>query len=760
MPLTLDHPAYLIAAGLLLTLAVALVAIRRPRLRPLSDGLLLIGLACFALAAASPRMKLPVRPRVAVMVDLSPSTRTADYRDRRRLQLRLEQLLGRSAFDLMAFAAATVELSPTWGSTLPDLPADQTTLTPPPDADVVLLFTDARFDPPAGGPPLHVVADPALLAAEDAAIERLERAADRVTATVRNRGRPRTLTWSDSSSPSTGLAARTTVVGHVTDPAATITARLDTADVWPENDALSLAAAPPQALERWWISDHPAPGDGWRTLAPDDLPTDATGYLAPAVIVLDNIPADALPAASRLVQYVRDLGGAVLMIGGDRAYAAGGYDGTPLDALSPLASSPPEPRRHWLLLVDASGSMAAATADGQARWSLAGGAVRQALASLPPNDRVSVGGFADGITWWVDEASAAEAQRAPLPPPAVQPHGPTGLQQSLAQIAALPSARMPRELLLLTDGEATLDAADALAESLRAAKVRLHVMLTGPGPAAEPLRAIATQTGGRAIEAANPGGWAAGARTLARGATAEALIHSPVQLRAVDALDILTSAVSAWNRTWLKPGAHLLAEAAHDDQSVPMIARWQLGAGQVVATAFAMTPSDAARLADTIALPPRDPRFSVTIDSGNRLRVRVRAADGESHLNGLELQARLTMADTGQSNVTPIPQVAPGRYELDLPAPRQSVIVTVLHEGRPLDQAAIAGRYPPEFDGIGFDQERAAELATRTGGRLIAPEESGPIDLPMRIESRPIAGILTFAGLLLCAAALITGKRA
>ena len=47
------------------------------------------------------------------------------------------------------------------------------------------------------------------------------------------------------------------------------------------------------------------------------------------MIVLNNVAAASLgeSAMDRLTQYVRDLGGSLLIVGGDQSFAAGGYLG-------------------------------------------------------------------------------------------------------------------------------------------------------------------------------------------------------------------------------------------------------------------------------------------------------------------------------------------------------------------------------------------------------------------------------------------------
>src|SRR5205814_1576997 len=157
--------------------------------------------------------------------------------------------------------------------------------------------------------------------------------------------------------------------------------------------------------------------NSWTRLAPQDLPADAAAYLGPAVIVLDDVPADALTPAQldRLNQYVRDLGGALILSGGPHAFGAGGYTGTALDAMSPLESDAPLPATRWVLLADSSGSMAAA-AGSSTRWQLAVDALVKILPHLPPSDIVSTGSFARELRWWSTGKTARETAALSLPP--------------------------------------------------------------------------------------------------------------------------------------------------------------------------------------------------------------------------------------------------------------------------------------------------------------------------------------------------------
>src|SRR5207245_6686282 len=131
----------------------------------------------------------------------------------------------------------------------------------------------------------------------------------------------------------------------------------------------------------------------------------------------------------------------------DLAFAAGRYPGTTLDSLSPLASAPPAPAIHWLLLADSSGSMSA-NAGGSTRFDLAKQSLTSLLPYLPPEDPVSIGSFAESLRWWSAGKSAKETAKIPLPE--ILPTGPTNLVPALLPLISQPSPATSTELQLLT----------------------------------------------------------------------------------------------------------------------------------------------------------------------------------------------------------------------------------------------------------------------------------------------------------------------
>ncbi|CAN5673394.1 hypothetical protein BH09PLA1_BH09PLA1_26630 [soil metagenome] len=752
----------------LVTTAMLIAAVRRIPLPRLSAILIATGMLLMAGAAGAPAYRGHSPPVVAVLVDVSPSMRGASDRDQRSLRIR--QLLGTLAHQEYQFADRT---TPT-GSDAPvdEQPVDQSEFSPP-AADAVVLFSDAQFDLPTAAPPTIVVVDPNFEDASDAAVTRLSIDHDDVTIAIRNRqgaSRDARRLSVEGVLPGPSLPIGETLgdgdfVYHAKrDPKAdVVVARIISDDRWPENNQMRSVAPPHATGERWWVSEErSAPTNGWRSMRASSLPLDAAAYLATSVILLDNISAEAIPPAAqhRLAQFVRELGGSLLLSGGEHSFGAGGYFSTALDDLSPLASAPPAPTRHWILLADSSGSMASAPpGSSQTRWRHAVEAQLRALPSLPPSDLVTTGSFAREARWWSTLKSVDETRRLSLPPPDVAPNGPTNLQPVLEQITSR-AEELPTEVLILSDADAVIDHVDNLAKRLTAAKVRVHLLATGADPAADnSVAGLVRATGGQVLREADPASWASRLTQLMRAAMPELLARGSARVQFIDPMGLPMRSLDVWNRTWPKSETQPLATilAANEESSAG--AEWNVGAGQVAALGFAATNQEILSLADRIARPPRDPRFSVRRDEGADLHITIDASENGKYLN--ELPLKLSLRD--ESDPSPvsiaITQTAPGRYEISQPTPRSSKVATIALDSRVIDRFALAGRYAREFDGIGNDRAAMRELARRTSGRVIEPAEARPLDLKGEARNIPLSSEFAFAGCALIAIGLIHWRR-
>lgn len=754
--LVLGRPWGFAVACALGAAAAVLVWRRRPAVGAVTLLCAGIGLLGLALGAGELAWKRPASAEVVVMVDLSASTRGAGYRERARLEQRTRELLGDTPYRTVFFSDRVV--NNVEGAVLGDLAGEQTVYAPP-AAIAVLLFSDGRFELPAHAPPTFVVADPQLDRTGDGSVRRLELRRDDIAATVGNEGTQRRLTIDAATTqPTVNIERGTqTIVRPVRRDGDAARAVLSGDDRWPENDALSLPLARPLRSQRWFVSNSTAPPGDWVLRRPAELESrNSAAYLGASVIVLDNLAVSQLSAAqlAGIEQYVRDLGGALIIGGGDQAFAQGMYEGTTLETLSPLASSPPLPTVHWLLLVDSSGSMSAEVG-AQTRWQLASGAVSRLVAALPPADPVSVGSFAKELKWWSTGQAARRTALLQLPPASIMPNGPTNLEAALDQVAKQTDGAIPGELLVVSDADVVIDQPGRIVEALKAKRIRLHILAIGAGRGMETLRNMAGQTGGTLRTELDPARWASQTRQLLKEALPQRLSESPIQLRFEAPLSNLgTRSTTPWNRTWLKKDATQLAQGKDGATDVPLAGRWNLGSGEVVACGFSPRVEEWEKLAALVARPPRDPRFAIRWESAERLKVSVDATRDGAAWNGLEMDVEVVGEDGASPAARKVPQTAPGRYELSLPSPRQRGFATLRQAGRVLDRIPVAARYAPEFDAVGNDYEAMRALAQRTGGQVVDSSMHRALDVPVPHREVALSHWMGLAGAILVMLAL------
>jgi hypothetical protein len=694
-------------ATILLLALVTISLLRRVKLPYVSQLLILLGAIALSFSACGFAVNVRSAKNIIVLLDLSPSTRTATYRDPTTLKNRLTQLLPRANYQIKSFGEN----------------ADRTIFDPP-HADAIVLFSDAQFDLPKIAPPTYIVIDPNLENPPDAAVTRLESRGRTVTAALRNLGPPRQFELQHPTTIPTGSQLVTT---ELEEKQTVASAHFTSTDPWPENDRLDIILAP-EKFQQWWAGASAPPG--WTHIEPTYLPQHAADYLLPSIVVLDNVPANK-PAAvqqDRLQQFVHDLGGSLLILGGDHAFAAGDYSQTILDSLSPLASFPPQPQRNWILLVDSSGSMAS-------RWPNALAAMSQIASHLPPNDSVRAGNFARDLHWWPKKS-----------PPDISPTGPTNLQAVLESLTSQLDASAKTEIILISDADTSIADGSALAAKLSAKNARLNLLATAD-ISHSPVPQIVRLTGGKITTQTDANLWSNAVNELLHSTMPNNLETSPVKINFANDLQP-SRMLNIWNRTWLKSGATVLASA----NDIPMIARWRIGAGQVIAAAFPANSSEAQALAALIATPPRDPRFHVSFTAASRFRVSLDAVASTTDLN-LTLDL---LDDSANHKIVNIPQTAPGRYEILLPAPRSTQIAIIRVDNQIIDRFAVAGRYAPEFDAIGNNHESMQSLASQTGGNVIYPMQISPINFPPRKTS--LVSLLAILGSLLLATGLITWK--
>lgn len=137
-----------------------------------------------------------------------------------------------------------------------------------------------------------------------------------------------------------------------------------------------------------------------------DVPADLGGFANYDLIVLSDVRASDLSTGQldALASYVRDLGGGLILMGGDRSLGPGGYARTPIEEISPVSFDLKQERRRAGLAevigIDISGSMAA-TAGAHTKLELANEAAARSASLLGAGDMLGVEHVDTAVKWSV-----------------------------------------------------------------------------------------------------------------------------------------------------------------------------------------------------------------------------------------------------------------------------------------------------------------------------------------------------------------------
>jgi hypothetical protein len=113
-------------------------------------------------------------------------------------------------------------------------------------------------------------------------------------------------------------------------------------------------------------------------------------------IIVENVPAEHLGRLKmeRIAQFVEDLGGGLMLTGGERSFGTGGYFKSPLDDVLPVSMELREEHRKLRVAIavalDRSGSMSMPVKGGKTKMDLANMGTAECVRLLSPSDMVAV----------------------------------------------------------------------------------------------------------------------------------------------------------------------------------------------------------------------------------------------------------------------------------------------------------------------------------------------------------------------------------
>jgi uncharacterized membrane protein len=224
------------------------------------------------------------------------------------------------------------------------------------------------------------------------------------------------------------------------------------------------------------------------------------------LVLLSDIPAYRISSRQmRLFEvYARDLGGGVVMVGGENSFGPGGYFQTRMEKLLPVRfdveKKKETPSLALVLIIDKSGSMS-----GQ-RIALAREAAKATVQMLGGNDQVGVVAFDYRPQEVVALQSASNKSRILYDISRIHASGGTRIAPSLNMAYRMLSGARAKvkHVILLSDGQDSRRGIFEIVQAMHADRITVSTIALGQGSARSLLQSIADGGGGRSYFTEDP----------------------------------------------------------------------------------------------------------------------------------------------------------------------------------------------------------------------------------------------------------------
>ena len=521
-------------------------------------------------------------------------------------------------------------------------------------------------------------------------------------------------------------------------------------------------------------------------VSPEALPVNMAQLANYKSVILVNVPATELSNAQMnlLDQYVSDIGGGLVMIGGPQSYAPGGYYQTPLERTLPVEMQIKDQQRLPQLtiayLIDRSGSMGQIGRGGVPNLELAKRAIVLSLGLLQPSDRVAIGTFDTGGAWVVPFQQVNDAQALIAMTNTIRSGGGTDILAGLRLVERdiINEPSQLKHLILLTDGGASPTGLVELTELLHEQfGVSLSSIAIGRNPA-EFLERMAEAGAGNYYQVADVAQIPLIFAQETVLASRSYIVEEDFTARVTGSNAIIDGIGSfpplrGYVATTPKTAAQRILSGP-EPYSDPILASWQYGLGRVVA----WTSDASARWAKEWVAWDDFSRFwgqainwSINAGANTNLETRVSLEDEYARitvdardnagqfLDGLLLNGAV-LNPAGDSRRIPLLQTAPGRYEATFKPQNEGAYFLTINGEAQLDDGAAALSdlngwvlsYSPEYIPREADDRLLAEIAALTGGANL---EGNPADVFAHNLGERQAAVSIWQNLLLLALLLL-----
>jgi Mg-chelatase subunit ChlD len=467
--------------------------------------------------------------------------------------------------------------------------------------------------------------------------------------------------------------------------------------------------------------------------------------------------------------FVRDLGRGLVLVGGTHSFGLGGYRDTPLEALLPVDTEPPDTQRETevaeVLLIDTSESMGACHCDENGMETQEGGvnktniskaAAVRAIEALSGGDEIGLLAFSGSSDWVIPLQALPERATIDEGISRLRPFGETRIVPALREAVdeLLASDKELKHIILFTDGftsELEIGAefvgqpfGDGLVEAVEEAAAQgITVSVVGTGEGAIPaLEEVAEAGNGRFYPGRDldeiPEIFVKEARIAARSFINEGEFYPVVTSTAEAVRDIASSpALFGYVATSPKPTADVQLQIG--ELSDPLLAAWRVGLGKVTAwtsdggerwsagwagwdgysdfwstvvrDTFPLSGSEGQRIEASIA----DERMTIALESAEAWPAGTDPAARVSYPDGTSREVRLDRVSDFEFGAV-VPARQGGTYAVGISVSNAQGETAVLST---LATRSFAAEYLPGDP----DADLMASISANTGGRgEIGPE--------------------------------------